>query len=253
MSVRSLWEDPHPGERFSIPFGASAWTEKDLHTINRKLMDGVAAKAECTRKNDQIEMVRRSPRMRRGNSFPKPLMVPSRVPEEMEAKSAPAVTERVCDVLSPSTSPSFPFPASNQPFEFDTDSETAVATETTTSETATTNDPELDPESDDVENPSIQQNCTDFSNFLGISLKTEPEMDVAPPVSAVDSDSFTRVNSVDDSYGWEAELDRKIKCEVASAQALCPYQCTRRTLGGKHSLLHRVFSMHSNRRINSRS
>lgn len=252
MSVRSPWEDPHPGERFSIPFEAPGWTGRD-NKISGKFMDGVAAKAECTRKNDQIGMVHRSPRMRRGNSFPKPLMIPSKVPEEIEAKSAP-VPEQTYDIASrsPSRSPSFPFPVSNQPFELDTDSETAVATEASTSETATTNEPDPDPESDDAESPSIQQDCTDFSNYLGISLKAETETDIAP-VSVVDSDSVTRVSSVEDAYGWEAELDRKIKCEVASAQALCPYQCARRTIASKHSLLHRVFTMHSSRRINSRS
>lgn len=205
-------------------------------------MGGVAAKAQCTRKNEQVGMVRSGPRLRRGNTFPKQIEIPSKVPEEAEAKSAPAVSAWACDALSPSTTPTLP--EFTQPFEFDTDSETAVGTETSTTGTGATNDLEPDVGSDVVKSPSIREHRTDFSNYLGISLGAE---------TCADSDSFTRVNSMEDAYGWEAELDRKMKCEVASAQAYCPYQCSRRALVSKHSLLHRVFSLHSSRRINSRS
>lgn len=179
--------------------------------------------------------------MRRGNTIPASLKIPTQVPEEAEAKMAPAISMRPCDVSSSSSpSPDFSLPGSPQPFEVDTDAETTVGTESSTTATSATTI---------TGSCAVSSFCTDFSNYLGISLGSEAG--TAPNTN--NSDSFSRVTSVEDAYGWEAELDRKTKCEVASSQACYPYQCTRRNIPSKHNLLQRVFSMQPTRRVKSRS
>lgn len=209
-------------------------------------MDGVAANAGCTREDGLYGMVRCSVRMRRGSTTPKPLKAPTQVPEDTESRNGSALRVRPRSMVSQSTPLSgLAIPRPLQPLELDTDTETEVGTETSTGTETTVDDagPYI------ATSPSIHQTCTDFSNYLGISLRDEGN---TASVTAVDSDSFARVDSVDDAYGWEAELDKKLQYDVASVQPLCPYQYTRRAMAAKHSLLHRVFSMQSNRRANFR-
>ncbi len=204
-------------------------------------MDSVAANAQCTRKNNHNGVVRYGVRMRRCNTSSKSLRIPAQVPEDAEAKSALAVA-------TPSPCP--PVPKLPRPFKLDTDTRTAVRTKTSATRIGITNATELEAEPDMIKSPLVQKHCTDFSNYLGISVRAEAD---AASVTVVDSDSFTRVNSVEDTYGWEAELDRKVKCEVINAQSLCPYQYTQRAIASKHSLLQRIFFLHSNRGVNSRT
>ncbi|KAI0595784.1 hypothetical protein F4775DRAFT_342498 [Biscogniauxia sp. FL1348] len=186
-------------------------------------MGDVVAKARCA--IDGGPLVRRGVRGRHRNTIPKPLKIPANVPEEPEAKSAPLVSSRHCDVASTSSSLRYlPLPDPLRPAEIDTDTETEVGTEIGT-----------------------QSSLSDYSNFLGISRLDDDNTSV----TVVDPDVFSRANSVDDLYGWEAELDRKINCEVTTANTLCEcHHCPyRRTDGGKRSLLHRVFSTSGKRTI----
>ena len=194
-------------------------------------------------------MVRCSVRMRRRDTDPKSVRIPTEVPEHKVAKSLPTVSTRPCDGLSSaSPSPTLPNSQSVHTFELDTDTETEVGVEAgvPTSTAAAANIEELD----GARTPTKKrQSCTDFSRYLGGAFGPgSADDDVS--VTVVDSDSFSRVTSMEDAYGWEAELDKKLKCGVASPPH-CPYQYTRRALAGRHNLLHRVFSMHSTRRVNS--
>ena len=193
-------------------------------------------------------MVRRSVRMRRRDTDPKPVRVPTEVPEHKVAKSLPTVSTRPCDGLSSSSpSPTFPNSQSVHTFEVDTDTETEVGVETS----VTTRPAAANEELDGARTPTKKrQSCTDFSRYLGGAFGPGPADDDVS-VTVVDSDSFSRVTSVEDAYGWEAELDKKLKCGGVASPPHCPYQYTRRALAGRHNLLHRVFSMHSSRRVNS--
>ncbi|OTA88081.1 hypothetical protein M434DRAFT_126777 [Hypoxylon sp. CO27-5] len=114
-------------------------------------------------------------------------------------------------------------------FETDTETEVGVETATLTGDTDT----------DRTGLTAVSQpHLSDFSNYLGISQREEDDASV----TVVDSDTFMRANSDDDLYGWEAELDRKMKCRI-STDSTCPCQYEyQRTDGGRRSLLHRVFS-----------
>ncbi|KAI1499444.1 hypothetical protein F5X99DRAFT_284693 [Biscogniauxia marginata] len=235
VSKRS-WEDPHPGERLPIPLGACAGLNVYSQTISGDAMGGVAAKALCA--NDGGPWVaRRGVRGRHRNTIPKPLKIPANVPEEPEAKSAPLVSSRRCDVASTSSLRFLPLPDPLRPLEVDTDTETEVGTEIGTYVD------EIDMDRAKL-TPISQTSLSDFSNFLGISRLDDDDDDDDTSVTVVDPDVFARTNSADDLYGWEAELDRKISCEVTTANPLCEcHHCPyRRADGGKRSLLHRVFS-----------
>ncbi|KAI1495249.1 hypothetical protein F5X96DRAFT_1511 [Biscogniauxia mediterranea] len=202
-------------------------------------MGDVVAKARCA--IDGGPLVRRGVRGGHRNTIPKPLKIPANVPEEPEAKSAPLVSSRHCDVASTSSSLRYlPLPDPLRTVEIDTDTETEVGTEIGTY----VDEVGLDPTK---LTPASQSSLSDFSNFLGISRLDDDDTSV----TVVDPDTFSRANSVDDLYGWEAELDRKINCEVTTANTLCEcHRCPyRRTDGGRRSLLHRVFSTSGKRTI----
>ena len=196
-------------------------------------MGGVAAKAEYRRGNAQAAMVRCSVRMRRRDAGSKSLKIPAEEPEDKTQKNMPTITTRPCDgdgVSSSSPSPTFPVPQEVYALEYDTD-QTEVGTVTAANLTA-------DEELSGARTPTQNQSCTDFSHYVGASSELGSTDDVS--VTVAGSDSFSRVSSTEDAYGWEAELDKKLKCGIANSQH-CPYQYTRRALAGGHNLL-RVFS-----------
>ena len=212
-------------------------------------MGGVAAKAECELGNIQPAMVRCNVRMRRRDTVSKFQKIPTEVPEDKmpKAKTTPTITTRPCDgVSSSSPSPTFPVHHEVHALEFDTDAETEVGVEASITPTNTTADDEEARSGDRT--PTKRQSCTDFSRYLGASSELGSLDDVSVTVVSSDGDSFSRVSSTEDAYGWEAELDKKLQC-AASPAAHCPYQVTRRALAGRHNLLQRVFSMQSNRRV----
>ncbi|KAI0121441.1 hypothetical protein F4776DRAFT_216846 [Hypoxylon sp. NC0597] len=228
------WEDPHPGERLQIPLGVSAGLHIYPQTITGNAMGGVAVKARSPHCENGPFMTGRSVRGRHRNAKPKPLKIPAKVVEEPETKNNPLVAPQPCGFIN-TISPLHFLPLSEPlpRLEFETDTETEVGIETGTLTG--------DADTDCTRLSAVSQpHLSDFSNYLGISQREE---DDDASVTVVDSDAFMRGNSDDDVYGWEAELDRKMKCRV-STDSTCPchyeYQ---RTDGGRRSLLHRVFSV----------
>ncbi|OTA65154.1 hypothetical protein K449DRAFT_262192 [Hypoxylon sp. EC38] len=226
------WEDPHPGERLQIPLGMSAGLHIYPQTISGNAMGGVAVKTRSQQCDNGPFMIGRSARGRHRNAKPKPLKIPAKVVEESETKSNPLVAPQPCDFIDTTSSlhflpPSEPLPRLD--FETDTETEVGVETSTLTGDTDT----------DRTGLTAISQpHLSDFSNYLGISQREEDDASV----TVVDSDAFMRANSDEDLYGWEAELDRKMKCRI-STDSTCPCQYEyQRTDGGRRSLLHRVFS-----------
>ncbi|KAI2620133.1 hypothetical protein GGS26DRAFT_571343 [Hypomontagnella submonticulosa] len=229
------WEDPHPGERLQIPLGVSS----GLHiyqTISGDAVGGVAVKARSAYQASGSWMMGRSVRSRHRSTKPKPLKIPARVAEEPEAKNAP-VAAPPCGFLAPPLH-LLPLPETFRPLDFETDTETEAGAEVGTLVG--------DAEPDYVKLTVSQTHLSDYSNYLGVSNGEETD---DASVTVVDPDGFARTNSVDDTYGWEAELDRKMSCRV-STDSVCPYHHLRSVDGSKRGLLHRVFSV-SGRRMNT--
>lgn len=187
-------------------------------------------------------MVRKSLRTRHRSMVHKPLKIPDQVPEEPESKSAPLVrscpAEFVLDVSAPaSPNPRMEQPA--RPANQDTDTETEV-------DDMATDDAEKDARKCGQPSPCL----TDFSNYLGVSIvdddddEDEENFDDEVSVTVVDSEAFSRMQSVEDLYGWEAALSRKPGCGISDHGVCdgCDQFQYRRAGGSKRSLLHRVFS-----------
>lgn len=235
------WEDPHPGERLSIPLGMSAGLHIYPQTISGDAMGGVAVKARGAYQDHGPCLIRRNSRGRHRNTMTKPLKIPAKVLEEPEMKGISLVPSQQFHLNPISPLHILPLPEPLQPLDFETDTDTEVGVETGTLTS--------DADTDQFNMTSISQtHPSDFSNYLGI-LQGEDDDDNAS-VTVVDSDGFTRANS-DDAYGWEAELDRKINYKIGGADSMCPcrYQYQKAD-GGKRGLLQRVFST-SGRRVNS--
>ncbi|KAI1381409.1 hypothetical protein F4677DRAFT_440625 [Hypoxylon crocopeplum] len=235
--TNAFWEDPHPGERLQIPLGMPA----GLHiyqTVSGDAMGGVAVKARGAYYDNGLCTTRRSVRRHR-YTIPKPLKIPAKVLEEPDAKGIPSISSQQCGLNSPISPLQFiPLPEPLQPLEFETDTETEVGAETGTLVG--------DGESDQAKVAcDSRSHLSDFSNYLDLSHREE---DDDASVTVVDPDAFTRTSSVDDVYGWEAELDRKMDCRVSSTDAMCSchYQYHKAD-GGKRGLLHRVFSVPARR------
>ncbi|KAK8133737.1 hypothetical protein PG984_005749 [Apiospora sp. TS-2023a] len=170
--------------------------------------------------------------------MPKPLKIPAKVPEEPESKSAPLIRSRPIEfpMITPRVSVTgVQDQGQTKTVEIDTDTETDVGTST---------DPSDLDEAKVTESPSCF--LTDVSNYLTVQSQLE-EDDAS--VTVVDSDAYSRTSSMEDLYGWEAELDRKLGCDVSKYNHF-EY---RRADGAKRSLLHRVFNLPNSRRGSSGS
>ncbi|KAI1210520.1 uncharacterized protein F4807DRAFT_459361 [Annulohypoxylon truncatum] len=228
------WDDPHPGERLQIPLGVPAGRHSYPQTISGDAKGGVAVKAGHAHEEGSFT-TGRSDRGRRRNTKPKQLEIPAKVAEESEAKGFPFLSPPPCSFIAPiSPLHLLPLPEPLTQYEPETDTETVVGTETGTLV------------SDGDRSTTTSRTClSDFSNYLGICQGKEEE---DSSVTLVDPESYMRTNSVNDAYGWEAELDRKMRCSVSS-EAMCPYRCEyQRPDSGKRGLLQRVWS--SGRRMN---
>ncbi|KAH9898620.1 hypothetical protein F4778DRAFT_792583 [Xylariomycetidae sp. FL2044] len=230
------WEDPHPGERY-IPYGTHTGSHVRSEVVSGNLADAVAAKAQSAC-GKVYWTRRRNGRLSHRNTIPKPLKIPAQVPEETEAKSAPVISSRPCAGTTPSTPFFLPLFEPLRPIELGRNTDTEVGTEPRTLSHETAGDAEVT-----VVTPGL----SDFSNYLGIMTMDDDDV---TSVTVVDADSFTRTSSVEDLYGWDAELDRKL-CEVSGANAICDCQrCPYQRDGGKRNLIQRVFST-PGRRVHS--
>ncbi|KAI0137200.1 hypothetical protein BJ170DRAFT_590143 [Xylariales sp. AK1849] len=228
---RASWEDPHPGQRLPIPTGSLAGTCGYPHNISDDSLGGVAAKTGDEHYDGRPVLVRRNPRARHRNTMPKPLKIPAQVLEEPECKSAPLVMPHRLEFMLPSSPARVPLlhmPESIRPLDLDTDTETEIG--------MSPDDVDMD-EARLVETPP---SLVDLSNFLDVSFMDEGYDDAS--VTLVDSDNCRSVDLVEDLYGWEAELDRKVQCGISSADV---YDCDEfdypMASDNKPSLLHRVF------------
>jgi hypothetical protein len=125
--------------------------------------------------------------------------------------------------------PYIPMPATMEPLalDLDTDADTEVGMPLDDFEVC---------EAKMVENsPSF----TDFSSFLDVSTLDGGYNTTS--ITVVGSDASAQ--SSEDLYGWEAELDRKVKCGITNTDVCkCGEFEYRRANGSKRGLLHRVFS-----------
>lgn len=196
------------------------------------MLGGVAAKAAGA--HHTRPLVRKSVRTRHRNTVPKPLKIPDKVPEEGDSKSAPPLTHRRID-FTISTSPmQLPFIPTQEPLrplamDLDTDTETEVCM---------TPD---DADRDEIKTVETPPSLTDFSSFLDVSIIDE-EYDTSS-VTVFGSET-SRTENMEDLYGWEAELNRKVKCGLTNSNIChCDEFEYRNTVNGnKRGLLHRVFS-----------
>ncbi|KAI0843750.1 hypothetical protein F5Y06DRAFT_10369 [Hypoxylon sp. FL0890] len=195
-------------------------------------MGGVAVKARRPNCENDPFMIGRSVRGRHHDAKPKPLKIPAKVLEEPEAKSAPLVVPQPCAFVNTLSSLHFlPHPEPLPRLEFETDTETEVGVETGTLAG--------DADTDCTKLTEVSQaHFSDYSNYLGISEGWEEE---DASMTIVDADGLIPANSVDDIYGWEAELDRKMECRV-NTDSMCPCRYEYQN-GGRRSLFHRVFSV----------
>ncbi|KAI1472003.1 uncharacterized protein F4812DRAFT_456104 [Daldinia caldariorum] len=237
--MSTLWEDPHPGEKLEIPSGGSAGSYTCSQNVDGDVTGGVAVKARGAYQNNESCTVGRDVRCRRRSTKPKPVKIPARVVEEPDTKGGPVVmpqprgfVKRPLHLLRS--------PGSFHSFNYETDTETEASAETGT--------PVSDAETDQSEITIGRASLSNFSNCLGISQEDDDTS-----LTVVDSDAYARASNVDDAYGWEAELERKMKCRV-STDSVCSYrhhnQQYRNSDSGMRGLLHRVFSA-SGRRVNS--
>jgi hypothetical protein len=226
-SPRRSWEDPHPGQKISIPVGAPAGLFGHPQFIgDGDEVSGVIAKAGGIHYSGR-PMVRKSLRTRHRSTIPKPLKIPDQVPEEAESKSAPlrpCPAEFIIDNIEPV--PADPKLELAKPLNPDTDTETEVVMTLEDSET------------DGAKIAPTSSCLTDFSNYLGVSIVDDDNNYDDASVTMVDSEAFSRMQSVEDLYGWDAELNRKTDHGVCA----CDQFQYRRAGGSKRSLLHRVFS-----------
>ncbi|KAI0131170.1 hypothetical protein F4814DRAFT_158533 [Daldinia grandis] len=238
VSMNTLWEDPHPGEKLQIPLRMPAGLCTYPQTVSGDVTGGVAVKARSAYQNDGSCTVGRNVRCRQRSTKPKPLKIPARVVEEPEAKGGPVMMPQPCGFVRRPLH-LLRSPESFNSFNYETDTETEVSAETGTIVS--------DAETDRTEVTIGQTSLSDFSNCLGISQGED-----GSALTVVDSDAYTRASTVDDTYGWEAELERKMKCRV-STDSVCPYRHHnqyRNSDGGMRNLFQRVFSV-SGRRVNS--
>ncbi|KAI1139768.1 hypothetical protein F5Y05DRAFT_424641 [Hypoxylon sp. FL0543] len=232
--TNASWQDPHPGERLQIPLGLPARMYTYPQTISGDATGGVAVKARKPYCENGPLMIGRSVRGRQRNAKPKSLKIPAKVLEESDAKSAPSAVPQPCPFMNTFSSLRFLPPSEPLPrLEFETDTETEVGVETGTLTG--------DADTDHIKSTAVSQtHLSDFSNYL---CKSRGDEEDDASVTVVGADAFIPTNSVDDAYGWEAELDRKMECRVSTDSA-CPCRYDYQKPGdGRRSLLHRVFAV----------
>ncbi|KAK6084196.1 regulator of G-protein signaling [Seiridium cupressi] len=231
-SPRSSWEDPHPGERVPIDIGAPSDFCGYPHAINDNVVSGVAAKAVGVQYNTR-PLVRKSVRTRQRSTMPKPLKIPAEVPEEPESKSAPLYMPQPINLIAPFPPMRLPYFPKQEPLrpmalEVDMDAQTEVGI------------PLDEVEVDDIKMVETSS-FTDLSSFLDVSNMDEDYDNTS--VTVIGSDTYSATQSSEDLYGWEAELDRKVKCGIMNTDVCkCDEYEYRRANGSRRGLLHRVFS-----------
>ena len=233
------WEEPHPGQRFSLPQAKNSGAGGCDHrhpqqhaTMGAQNKIGMAAKG-YTPYPSRVKSLGFGTRR-----FPRPRLRPTslrvlRLPAINRHDLSPAPLSRALRSTLGSSAPALKRSAS---MEF-----TPTTTEVdSTFDGATDTDGFSRPISCAIETVASSElssprlSMTDFSNHLNISFETG-EFDVVGNKPGLGSqECLSVVGTHGDPYGWESELHRKLTCSEMEY---------RRTGGGKRSLLHRVFSI----------
>jgi hypothetical protein len=193
----------------------------------------VAAKAQGMLR-DCRPLVRRSVRMRRVSSMPKPLQIPALVPEEADA--------RPTTLYNPSTCGTMPFlPLDLPPLQPLHSFEVDMGHESDLEFNGGVDDKNMcGIEVDEGSVPEVDEAFyAGFPNYSSVSFHDRK-------MSLIDHEVHQRRRPVDDLYGWEAELDRQTNFGVGKAEGDwdCEQVPCRGSEGPKRkSLLHRFFQM----------
>ena len=189
------WQEPHPGRRLPLP-GESAQHYYGCSVQAEEFWGGMAAKDSVPSRTRK-----RRARLRLRQLTPKPLLIPAKVPEELEGKTAVrSAVETPLDGLERREGS-------------DKDEDTPRAC--------------LPP-------------LADLSNHLGIEVDGSDDM-----FDFIDAGSFCEISAGQDWYGWEAELERRQRDELAKSPASHSDRLRfqhHRSDEQKRSLIHRVFS-----------
>jgi hypothetical protein len=216
-----------------IHMGAPTGACDYSHAICGNTMGGVAAKAAGIHYHTR-PLVRKNLRARHRTSTPKSLRIPAKVLEETESRSAPVCVPRPAVFLSPTPPVRPPFLPMPEPIQalaldFDTDTETEIGI------------PLDEIDMDERKTMETMPSFTDFSRFLDLSKMGDDFNNTS--VTVVQPDACSPLQSTDDLYGWEAELNRKSECEITdSSVCTCDGIGCHQVRGSKPGLLYRVFS-----------
>lgn len=244
------WEEPHPGNKLSYSMDVSAGRCGENDGDGTDHTDGGCTRGAMAAKGDlsyhytangihRPWQVRRDIRARARSHLPKPLTISGQEGcEGPETRSAPLM--RVVDstfnsnIVSPIHigAPTIESVTSTLNMDIDSDTEVGIDCDQST----------IAAETSSISSPG---HLTDFSNHLGIHMRSEDSDDAS--ITVVDSDAFSHMSPDSDLYGWDAELDRKSQLEYPACEntAYKNYEDLhyRRANSGKKSLLHRVLSI----------
>jgi len=257
------WEEPHPGLRLvyvaetTQPAWGHGTGQGGLGSKSGGCRDGMAAKAWSPHYYSSSSwMVRRNIRMRNRMGTPRPLKLPVHAAFEGGSKSAPIMASAERLIASPvsastikaCTAPSSPaLTTETQDSDMDTvmevDMEADIDGATTCTDATETDDSSPSASS----SPPMAYALSDVSNLLGVSDGVSDRRDDAVTIVDPEAESCCVVSSAQDAYGWEAELDRKLKMEAANQEScmasLHSADQSRKGLWRRGSLLHRVLSL----------
>ncbi|KAJ2901272.1 regulator of G-protein signaling [Zalerion maritima] len=216
------WEEPHPGRRLPLP-GETSLSGDGSAIPRAECRDGMAAKAALDG-NPQPRTAKRRARLRSRKPNSRSLLVPDKVPEEVENRILQANT-------SPPTVHYMSAPLLN------------------TSDPARDLDapiPQPEPSRSAADGGGIkecQNVCTpittDFSNDLSLEIEENDDN----VFGIVDLGFCCDVSADDDFYGWDAELARRQVGSIPNSFELPQHFNYRRADGGRKNLLHRVLSL----------
>jgi hypothetical protein len=277
--ARTSWEEPHPGQRIAhvIESAQPAWGHaRDYGSRLRAFAasgehrDGMAAKGMSLRYSYRPWAVRRSILMRSRTGAPRPLKLPLFAAFDGGSKSAPIVCSAERLVSSPasastvkaSTAPTSPAATLKEPdldmatvleggMEAGMEADMEADMDGATTCTDATETDGSSPSSSPPPPPLVACALNDVSNFLGASTGPAETHDDAVTIVDSEPDSLCVLSSGLDAYGWEAELERKLRVQT---ERLCTPDegpdavgmsggQPRRNLWRRGNLLHRVISL----------
>jgi len=244
----SNWEEPHPGQRLSFPLEAGPIRDVGnaaigLYQTYEDVRGDMAAKGlRPFRYNGKL--VRRNIRVRTRNLTPNAPKTSHPIPAGNESGGVEISKNHKDDRSSTISTAKLLSTATSLTHTHERGSDTEAGTTTTSN--ACPAETELGHHATaSVVNRIISYDLTDLSNYLGIVADTGDR----DSITVIDSDS-THVPSVEDLYGWEASLERKLLTgsgmpgpESVNPNFIDGNYRYRQVNGNKRSLLHRVFNL----------